>query len=114
MVYDMTAEIERDEEEGVASSDTMAHIRFKASAQVGDDECFSTRGDFRHYPLVSGPDCAICVELVYPTGSKRKVVGDIIAAWKRESSDLTYQEWVVQTHRQAKFALRYGVGFQSN
>jgi hypothetical protein len=112
MVYDRTAEIERDEIE--ASGYVSHHIRFRASVQVGDDECFSARGDFRHYPLVSGPDSAICVELVYPTSSKRAVVGDIIAAWRRESSDLTYQEWVKATHRQAGFVLMYGTGFMSN
>ena len=113
MIYDRTAEIERDEIE--ASRYVSHHIRFKASAQVGDAGSFSAQGDFRHYPLTNGADRAVCVELVYPTKhSRTPVEGGIVSAWKRESSDMTYQEWVALTHRQAGFILAHGIAFLSN
>lgn len=113
MIYDRVAEVERDEVE--ASRYVSHHIRFKASAQVGDGERYSAQGDFRHYPLANGADRAVCVELIYPTKhSRTPVEGGIISAWKRNSSDMTYQDWVALTHRQAGFILAHGSAFMAN
>jgi len=113
MVYDKVTETERDEVE--ASRYVSHHIRFKPITKVMGGAGGTVSGDFRHYRLADGPHRAVCVELVYLTRhSKRPSVGGVVSAWERESSDLTYQEWVALTHRQAKFVLLCGTGFTLN